>query len=168
MVENGIMVTFCMVNKNRKKIKSGDVASLKYGNIDFKKKSIVSFIRKSRRIHEFPIADVLLNMLDRNADDDTPIFPTLYTDKEQNDRTVRPRVYMQSLLKAKGRDHADLHSFRHTFNQSLLDLGMDIRDRQKLLAHASSDTTKIYTHPNFDLAMRYVNRIPLYGKSNLN
>ena len=107
-------------------------------------------------------------MLDRNADEDTPIFPTLYTDKEQNDRTVRPRVYMQSLLKAKGRDHADLHSFRHTFNQSLLDLGMDIRDRQKLLAHASSDTTKIYTHPNFDLAMRYVNRIPLYGKSNLN
>ena len=140
-------------------LRSGDVASLKYGNIDFKKKSIVSFIRKSRRIHEFPIADVLLNMLDRNADEDTPIFPTLYTDKEQNDRTVRPRVYMQSLLKAKGRDHADLHSFRHTFNQSLLDLGMDIGDRQKLLAHASSDTTKIYTHPNFDLAMQYVNRI---------
>ena len=149
-------------------LRSGDVASLKYGNIDFKKKSIVSFIRKSRRIHEFPIADALVNMLDSTADKDTPLFPVLYTDKEQNDRTKPARVYMQSLLKAKERPHADLHSFRHTFNQSLLDLGMDIGDRQKLLAHASSDTTKVYTHPNFDLAMRYVNRIPMYGKSNGN
>ena len=72
---------------------------------------------------------------------------------------------MQSLLKANDREKADLHSFRHTFNQSLLDLGMDIGDRQKLLAHASSTTTKIYTHPNFDLAMQYVNRIAIYGKS---
>ena len=149
-------------------LRSSDVASLKYGNIDFKKKSIVSFVRKSRRIHEFPIADALVNMLDSTTDKDTPIFPVLYSDKEQNDRTKPARVYMQILLKANGRPHADLHSFRHTFNQSLLDLGMDIGDRQKLLAHASSDTTKIYTHPNFDLAMRYVNRIPLYGKSNLN
>ena len=52
--------------------------------------------------------------------------------------------------------------------QGLLNLGMDIGDRQKLLAHASSTTTKIYTHPNFDLAMQYVNRIAVYGKPNGN
>ena len=73
---------------------------------------------------------------------------------------------MQSLLKANEREKADLHSFRHTFNQSLLDLGLNIEDRQKLLAHASSDTTKVYTHPNFDLAMQYVNQIPMYGMEN--
>jgi len=39
---------------------------------------------------------------------------------------------------------------------------MEIEDRQKLLAHAST-TTKIYTHPNFDLAMQYVNQVPKYG-----
>ena len=70
---------------------------------------------------------------------------------------------MQSLLKAHNRPHADLHSFRHTFNQSLLELGMEIEDRQKLLAHASTATTKIYTHPNFELAMQYVNQVPKYG-----
>ena len=43
---------------------------------------------------------------------------------------------------------------------------MDIGDRQKLLAHALSDTTKVYTHPNFDLAMQYVNQIPMYGMEN--
>jgi len=146
-------------------LRAGDVASLRYGNIDFKKKSIVKYVRKSRRIHENPIADVLINMLDRNADKDAPIFPSLYTDNEQNDRIKKPRVYMQSLLKANGREKADLHSFRHTFNQSLLGLGMDIGDRQKLLAHASSNTTRIYIHANFDLAMQYVNRIAVYGKS---
>ena len=144
-------------------LRAGDVASLRYGNIDFKKKSIVKYVRKSRRIHENPIADVLINMLDRNADKDAHLFPSLYTDKEQNDKIKKPRVYMQSLLKANDREKADLHSFRHTFNQSLLDLGMEIEDRQRLLAHASSDTTKIYTHPNFDLASQYVNRVKPYS-----
>ena len=36
---------------------------------------------------------------------------------------------MLRLLKAKGRLHADLHSFRHTFNQSFFELVMDIDDR---------------------------------------
>lgn len=146
-------------------LRSSDVASLKYGNIDFTKKSIVSFVRKSRRIHEFPIADVLLEMVNRNGKNDDPIFPSLYTEKEQNDKLVKPRKYMQALLKTNKRAKADLHSFRHTFNQSLTEMGMNIEDRQRLLAHASSDTTKIYTHPNFDLAMQYVNRIPKYGTS---
>ena len=144
-------------------LRANDVASLKYGNIDFKKKSIVRLVRKSRKVHEFPIADVLINMIDRKADENTPLFPTLISNKETNDKLSKPRKYMQSLLKAHNRPHADLHSFRHTFNQSLLELGMEIEDRQKLLAHASTTTTKIYTHPNFELAMQYVNQVPKYG-----
>ena len=99
----------------------GDIASLKYGNIDFKKESIIRLVRKNRRVHEFPIADVLINMIDRKADEDTPLFPTLISNKETNDKLAKPRKYMQSLLKAHNRPHADLHSFRHTFNQSLLE-----------------------------------------------
>ena len=107
--------------------------------------------------------ETCINMIDRKADKDTPLFPTLISNKETNDKLSKPRKYMQSLLKAHNRPHADLHSFRHTFNQSLLELGMEIEDRQKLLAHASTTTTKIYTHPNFDLAMQYVNQVPKYG-----
>ena len=143
-------------------LRANDVASLKYGNIDFKKKSIVRLVRKSRKVHEFPIANVLINMIDRKADEDTPLFPTLISNIETNDKLSKPRKYMQLLLKAHNRPHADLHSFRHTFNQSLLELGMEIEDRQKLLAHASTTTTKIYTHPNFELAMQYVNQVPRY------
>ena len=44
-----------------------------------------------------------------------------------------------------------------------VDLGLSIEDRKVLLAQASSEANKIYTHPNFDLASRYVNQIPTYG-----
>ena len=106
--------------------------------------------------------EIVMKYKDRDADE--PIFPTLNDERKQNDKLAKPRKYMQTLLKANGRYHADLHSFCHTFNQSLTELGMGIDDRSKLLAHASTATTKIYTHPNFELAMQYVNQITLYGK----
>ena len=147
-------------------LRAGDIALLKYENIDFKKKAIVSLIRKSRRIHEFPIANVLLDMLDKRSEKDSPLFPTLYSDSEStlNDKLFTPRNYMQSILALNDREKATLHSFRHTFNNSLRDLGLKIEDRQVLLAHASSSTNKIYTHPNFDLASQYVNKVPMYDK----
>ena len=39
-------------------------------------------------------------------------------------------------------------------------------DRQALLAHSSSETTKIYTHPNFERALEFVNRLPNFAKRN--
>jgi site-specific recombinase XerD len=41
----------------------------------------------------------------------------------------------------------------------LRDLGLDIKDRQALLAHVSSNTTKIYTHPNLELAKKPINKL---------
>ena len=67
-----------------------------------------------------------------------------------------------------GREKATLHSFRQAFNNSLRDLGLKIEDRQVLLAHASRSTNKIYTHPNFDLASQYVNKIPMYDNEGSN
>ena len=145
-------------------LRAGDVALLTYGNFDFRKRAITSFIRKSRRTHEFPIADVLINQLDRNKSKDIPLFPEVYaeTERKLNDNLAHPRKYMQALLRTQKRPHATLHSFRHTFNNSLRDLGLSIEDRQVLLAQASSSVNKIYTHPNFDLASQYVNSLPTY------
>jgi integrase len=67
---------------------------------------------------------------------------------------------MQGILKSHGRPHATLHSFRRAFNNALRDLGLALGDRQALLAHASSDTTLIYTSRNLELARRYVDQIP--------
>lgn len=146
-------------------LRAGDVALLTSGNIDRHKPAIINFIRKSRRIHEFPIADHLLSMLPKNCSDNTPLFPNMFADTEKklNWKLKAPRKHMQSMLRLNGRSKATLQSFRTTFNNVLRDLGLPIGDRQILLAHASSETTKIYTHPNFKLASEYVNKIPVYG-----
>ncbi|MEC7927557.1 MAG: tyrosine-type recombinase/integrase, partial [Candidatus Neomarinimicrobiota bacterium] len=145
-------------------LRAGDVAVLTHDNIDFKKKAIVSFIKKSRRIHEFPLPTVLLELIPKGKNSSDPLFPELYNEsrKKVKDNLAKPRKYMQALLTANDLEWATLHSFRHTFNTSLRDLGLSIEDRQILLAHASSEVNKIYTHPNFDLASKYVNRIPAF------
>ena len=142
-------------------LRAGDVAMLTYGNIDKKRKVIVSLIRKSRRIHEVPISNVLLNQIgDLGADQ--PLFPTLYSqsDRSLNDNLAKPRKFLQGILKANGKKKATLHSFRATFNNTLRDMGLSIEDRAVLLAHSSSETTKIYTHPNLALAFEYINKMP--------
>ena len=142
-------------------LRAGDVAMLTYGNIDKKRKVIVSLIRKSRRVHEVPISNILLNQIgDLGADQ--PLFPSLYTQSERklNDNLAKPRKFLQGILKANNRKKATLHSFRTTFNNTLRDLGLSIDDRAVLLAHSSSETTKIYTHPNLELAFEYINKMP--------
>ena len=147
-------------------LRAGDVALLTYSNINRDKKAITSFIRKSRRIHEFPLADQLLGLVTESETDSTPLFPKLYSNNEKqlNGRLAMPRKHMQSMLRLNGRPKATLHSFRTTFNNTLRDLGLPIGDRQILLAHASSETTKLYTHPNIELARQFVNRLPSFGK----
>ena len=144
-------------------LRAGDVAMLTYGNIDREKRAIVSLVRKSRRIHELPLSETLLELIDPGEDNEA-LFPELYSDDEQklNDNLSKPRKYMQALLNTESREKATLHSFRTTFNNTLRDLGLDITDRQILLAHASSESTKIYTHPNLDLAREWVNRLPVF------
>ena len=110
----------------------------------------------------FPLADALIDHIPPDMQPKQPLFPELYSESERklNDNLVKPRKFMQGLLEAADRLKATLHSFRHTFNNTLRDLGLAIEDRQVLLAHASTSTTKLYTHPNFSLALDFVNRIP--------
>ena len=153
-------------------LRAGDVALLTHANIDLNKRAIVSFVRKSRRIHEFPLAESLICQLPTGKCNDDPLFPNLYAESSRKlkDNLTKPRKFMQTLLAEANppRPKATLHSFRATFNNTLRDLGLQIEDRQVLLAHSSSETTKIYTHPNFDLATKYVNLVPDFGKRNQN
>ena len=145
-------------------LRAGDVAMLTHGNIDHRKSTIVSLVRKSRRIHEVPLAKVLLDEIGSGRKDE-PLFPTLFADtgRKLTDNLAKPRHFMQALLKAEGRPKATLHSFRTTFNNTLRDLGLSMEDRQVLLTHSSSETTKIYTHPNFDLAKEWIDKLPDYS-----
>ena len=69
---------FCIFNC----IKKNELACFKYCDIDFKKKSVVRLIRKSKRVHEFPIDDVLIDTLDKARNSNEPIFPSLFNNSE--------------------------------------------------------------------------------------
>ena len=145
-------------------LRAGDVALLRYEHIDSKNKRITQLVRKSRRIHELPISDALLSEFGDIDGKEGPVFPEIYidSDRKQNDRLVHPRKYLQSILSVAELPKATLHSFRVTYNNMLRDQGLSIEDRQILLAHTSSETTKIYTHPNIELAAKHLNKMPNY------
>lgn len=151
-------------------LRAGDIQMLKYGNIDFKKKLLISLVRKSGKTQVFPISEVLLHIIPRNKNPEEPVFPELYVENDwrrAKDKLAKPRKFMQALLNAQGRPKdADLHSFRHTFNTKLRDLGLRIEDRQVLMSHSAGRTNKMYTHPNEELAREYVNQIESYIPAN--
>ncbi len=158
-------------------LRAGDVATLKYSNIDRSRKVITQLVRKSRRIHEFPLSNALLKATPEGNPNEY-LFPSLAAqkttvtdrleidEKRLHQNLSKPRKFLQAILKAADRPHGTLHSFRVTYNNSLRDLGMSIQDRQILLAHSSTSTTQIYTHPNIDLAREYVNKLPKPNDSN--
>jgi len=59
-------------------------------------------------------------------------------------------------LKKKG---YTAHSFRHSFATHLIEAGVDLFKVQKLLGHASLDTTKIYINFNSSQMAKAVDRL---------
>ena len=90
-----------------------------------------------------------------------PLFPKLYATNEMqlNHNLSKPKKHMQQLLAEASQPKATLHSFRHTFNTKLRDLGMSITDYRVLLSHATSSVTKIYPHPNLKVAKELINKL---------
>ena len=104
-----------------------------------------------------------------------PLFPSLYVTRKNSQgeiipdervlhyRIGIPRKYLQKILKDANLPKATLHSFRVTFNNLLFAENLSIEDRRSLMAHSSSRTTSVYTHPNLDLARQYINKLPTYS-----
>ncbi len=147
----------------------------KYPYIKIQWTLIKTLVRKSRRIHELPISDHLITILKQSKVNGGPLFPTLYATRKNSQgelipdekilhyRISKPRKHLQKILQNANLPKATLHSFRVTFNNLLLAENLAIEDRKSLMAHSSSNTTSVYTHPNLELAREYINKLPTYS-----
>jgi len=161
-------------------LRAGDVAILRYDNIDWVRGIIEALIRKTKKYYEFPLSNTLIKEIPRNKTG--PIFPSLYVDistsinpqlKKKEDTQIhnkieKPRNFMQAILETADPPrppHATLHSFRHTFNYVLQKQGVSAIDRQFHLAHSSTRSTKVYSPTDIDLSKNYVNTVYEYFKN---
>jgi len=73
------------------------------------------------------------------------VFAGQYKGEALSGRTVQ-QVMHNAVAKAGLEKKATVHTLRHSFATHLLESGTDIRYIQRLLGHASLNTTMIYTH----------------------
>ncbi len=143
-------------------LRVSDVITLDAGDVRLGQKAIVKQIKKTGQMLRVPLADALVGILAPIIPKAGPVFPKYHPGGSDRRRVGVERNLnhqLQAILKRNGLQHGSLHSFRHGFNQRLFELGLQLGDRQVLLGHSAGGTTRIYTHPNEDLARDYLNRL---------
>jgi len=124
----------------------GEILSLKWRQINLRKREIEVIKTKSGRKRVIPINDVLFEILNGLKREDEFVF--IYRDS----RTNRPRPVKSirhSFTNACRRAEIKgltFHDLRHTFASRLVEKGIDLITVKELLGHSSVKTTERYTH----------------------
>ncbi|MCL1789916.1 MAG: site-specific integrase [Peptococcaceae bacterium] len=77
----------------------------------------------------------------------------------QKNRPEVPTNYFkryETFLRKAGLGHFNFHAFRHFYGTSLMEAGIALRVAQKMLGHASIQTTEKYQHPKKDTTALYM------------
>jgi len=110
-----------------------------------------------------PLHKAVTRLLDKYLDKRLPLKTDSLIIGEQGRRMCKCsfvnllKMYLAiSGLKRKG---YTAHSFRHSFATHLVEAGVDLFKVQKLLGHASLDTTKIYINFNSSQMSKAIDRL---------
>ena len=142
-------------------LRVGDVITMYVDEFDLEQGTWERRIGKTGKIMRMPLAKALLSILQDYLPDDGPAFPPYYPSPTRRLVTVRRNLYrdLKNILKRLKLPDGNLYSFRHAFNQRLMEIGLGIEDRQVLMGHSAARTTKIYTHGNEALARTYLDQL---------
>jgi integrase len=119
-------------------MRSGEQIRLKWSDIDNPPGYIrISPKQKNKEEQRIPLNDTAREILDKYKKDVGKVFRF----RTESWVSQKFKAYVR---KAELPDHFHFHSLRHTFGTQAIASGVDVRTLQKLMRHASIDTTLIY------------------------
>jgi len=144
-------------------IRKSELLNLNWTDINLSKNTLIVRNGKGGKDRLIPLHKKITELLDKYLDERLPLKTDALIIGEQGKRLCKGSfVYLLKMyltlsgLKKKG---YTAHSFRHSFATHLVEAGVDLFKVQKLLGHASLDTTKIYINFNSSQMAKAVNRL---------
>jgi site-specific recombinase XerD len=144
-------------------IRKSELLNLNWTDINLSKSFIIIRHGKGGKDRLIPLHKEVTRLLDKYLDERLPLKTEALIIGEQGRRLCNSSfVYLLKMylilsgLKKKG---YSAHSFRHSFATHLIEAGVDLFKVQKLLGHASLDTTKIYINFNSSQMAKAVDRL---------
>ena len=126
-------------------IRLNEIVNLKWEDIDFQRGTIHLKTAKGEKERVIFFHEKLKNFIEYfNLKKESFVFLS-NLGKKYDKRTVQ-LIVRNAAKKAGIGKRVTPHTLRHSFATHLLEAGADIRHIQKLLGHASLQTTQIYTH----------------------
>jgi len=144
-------------------IRKSELLNLNWTDINLSKSIVIIRRGKGGKDRLIPLHRKVTELLDKYLDERLPLKNDALIIGEQGRRLCSGSfVYLLKMylgisgLKKKG---YSAHTFRHTFATHLIEAGVDLFKVQKLLGHASLDTTKIYINFNSSQMAKAVDRL---------
>ncbi len=155
-------------------MRRGELAGLRFKDLDFHQKQIVVCSTRDRhghrqrtksgKVRQVPMSDlvyeVLLSLRNQSTANDY-----VFTGRDGEPLEIHHvyRVLLRATKKAGIDNVITFHDLRHTFASQFMMNGGNIYDLQKILGHSKTDMTQIYAHLSPDHLQRASNIIS-FGK----
>jgi len=144
-------------------IRKSELLNLNWTDINLSKSSVIIRRGKGGKDRLIPLHRKVTELLDKYLDERLPLKTDALIIGEQGRRLCNSGfVYLLKMyltLSGLNRKGYSAHTFRHSFATHLVEAGVDLFKVQKLLGHASLDTTKIYINFNSSQMARAIDRL---------
>ena len=144
-------------------VRRNELLNLNWSDLNLSKSTMIIRSGKGNKDRLIPLHKNVSLLLDRYLEERLPLVDNSLIIGERGRRMCkccfvdRLNMYLEiSGLKKKG---YSAHSFRHSFATHLIESGVDLFKVQKLLGHASLDTTKVYINFNSTQMAKAVERL---------
>lgn len=128
-------------------LRVSEVVNLQLNHIDYHRRVLIIKHSKGNKDRLVPLSDKLETIIDTYKKNYTPHI-YLFNGQKGGKYSIRSiqNIFKKALTKANIQKPATVHTLRHSYATHLMEAGTDLRVIQKILGHASSKTTEIYTH----------------------